>query len=1257
MLGALSAKAHPYASGVQVTGGTTVTYHLNESVTNGIVAYLFDNGTVSNYVGGTAASPVTNGLQSFDLTGHTNFQIYVFNVGIGSPYQIDPNVPGNTQGPNPHGTNALVNFYGPRGVTVNRNPSSPYFGTIYVANNSTGPAGGRTTGYGFYALNGDFSDAFGYGSNAMPVAGTGPNQMRYGGSTTYAPYRVFVNKDDTLFASDASGIAEGNTVGGGVWMLNSTLTTATDMFLFGGSPTTNASGLISVASAQPQGSYEATNLVLYTCEYNRAQGYQAVFQYNFFSNNAPLPLPWNQFTMEPNDLPSSGSCAIPNPNGIVVSDFPGIDGVIADFWIAPDGKFFLSSERGNTSDTSLWVYDTPANGSCILFNSSATAQADGIQAGTSGTGDPFWFAYAVSVSDDDQFVATGTSSGNAAYGGPGGYIDICAIGSVNGVSGLPVEQTFYAIPYNTALGCTVRGVAFDKADNVYGVSGSDDSMRCFSLGLTTTCITGNDSTGTNGTFQLLLPLIQASVQATTPVASQNYGSPTPGVFTITLNTNVLTEPLKINYTLSGTAVAGTNYTVASTNSITIPAQTSASGNITITVPITPTAVPVIGPTTTVTLKLAASSAYLVGVPPSDTVYIANTGPQSLSISSTPGSTMYRGLTNDYVTFVITRLGDTNAGTYTVTNLTYGGTAVFGSDYLAGLQPIPTSSGTTLVPGNPGPGITISPGQVLITNIVGEPVPTPYGASPVGNKTIVLSLGTSTNQTSQENIPYYVTTNSSTFTLIDNALPPELVLWSDPLTNSAATNWNLTFADTNLGVTTVLPVIISNYANIGPAGTSGNPDANGTNDFDVEFGYSVANDSVGQSEAMLANHWTTALRVSVNKDGNFSTAAGVNLFPAGMTFAGSYALRFSMNLTEAQGNPIEYAQYGINTGGTNCDWIVQPNAPYGSGYTNQDGIFFLVASDQGGALARGGFPDFANQVGLTLPPNNSSFQVLDINGAITEPGVYKHPIPYTATGIGTPANITGSQSDAWADVEVKQVIYGTSNAYTMSINKTVVFTSTNTTPYTNGSIMLGYDDPYADNGVGPTEPAVYFSNVRVVEIAPVITNQPISLTVAVGDSATFTATATGVGPFTNLWYTGTSTLVQSNTVASSPDSTSLVIPSTVPTNAGTYFVTVSDASGGSVTSVPVTLVVVAPSSPKITSFGLPANGTNAVLEFTSPDQFDTTNSFNLQVSTNLDNPSNAGFVDDTNVVITETSNVFTITIPTNAETSFYRLQHK
>src|SRR6202044_1224402 len=119
-----------------------------------------------------------------------------------------------------------------------------------------------------------------------------------------------------------------------------------------------------------------------------------------------------------------------------------------------------------------------------------------------------------------------------------------------------------------------------------------------------------------------------------------------------------------------------------------------------------------------------------------------------------------------------------------------------------------------------------------------------------------------------------------------------------------------------------PVVIPDYPNY----TASNPDPNapgsgtGLDDFDVEFGYDVTNDNVGYSPTMLLNGWTNALKVTVNKIMNAipnslgaggGASAGVNLYPAGKTFSGNYALRFSMCLSEGVTYTTEYNMFGIN----------------------------------------------------------------------------------------------------------------------------------------------------------------------------------------------------------------------------------------------------------------------------------------------------------------------------------------------------------
>ena len=69
---------------------------------------------------------------------------------------------------------------------------------------------------------------------------------------------------------------------------------------------------------------------------------------------------------------------------------------------------------------------------------------------------------------------------------------------------------------------------------------------------------------------------------------------------------------------------------------------------------------------------------------------------------------------------------------------------------------------------------------------------------------------------------------------------------------------------------------------------------------------------------------------------------------------------------------------------------------------------------------------------------------------------------------------------WADVEIGQI----NNVITWKINQTVIFAYTNTTAYTNGTIMLGYCDAY--DSIGSNGGSVIYANARVISLDPFIT---------------------------------------------------------------------------------------------------------------------------------------------------------------------------
>ena len=100
-------------------------------------------------------------------------------------------------------------------------------------------------------------------------------------------------------------------------------------------------------------------------------------------------------------------------------------------------------------------------------------------------------------------------------------------------------------------------------------------------------------------------------------------------------------------------------------------------------------------------------------------------------------------------------------------------------------------------------------------------------------------------------------------------------------------------------------------------------------------------------------------------------------------------------------------------------------------------------------------------------------------------------------------------------------------------------------------------------------------------APVITNQPQSITVAQGNNATFSVTATGSAPLTYQWR-------KNGTNISGATSSTYTMTSVTSTNAGTYSVVVTNASG-SVTSSNATLTVTAPNQLPVATITTPASG--------------------------------------------------------------------
>ena len=269
-------------------------------------------------------------------------------------------------------------------------------------------------------------------------------------------------------------------------------------------------------------------------------------------------------------------------------------------------------------------------------------------------------------------------------------------------------------------------------------------------------------------------------------------------------------------------------------------------------------------------------------------------------------------------------------------------------------------------------------------------------------------------------------NSAAISIIDDELPPETVLWSDNFDSGTSTNnYNLTTASR-------LP-----------------PD-----DYFVDFAFDYS--TVGIPAAPNSTN-TIGFKVTANKTSAHS--ASVNCFPIGQSFSNNFALRFNLYMSYGLLNS-EQVIFGINHSGSSTNYR---NASFASVVTG-DGLW----------------------VGLNI---NETPSVTLLAGTMTAGGVVaanmtqlmQSPPFGVPGGFGNPV---GSPTPTWIDCELSQV----GNLITLKLNNTAVLQYTNVTAYTNGTIMLGYNDLV--DSVGSMDGYGVLENVRVVALAntapPVIT---------------------------------------------------------------------------------------------------------------------------------------------------------------------------
>lgn len=979
------AKATPYASCITNNAGT-VSFYLNEA--GGNVTITYEDGTTnSSYDGVASGTNMASGAHTFSLGSHTSYNIAVTKVGTGVASLL--------------GKGQVIGGY--RGLAVNNNPTSPWFGSIYY--------GSATHGLG--RCNSDMTAA-----TAVTAGG-----VTWGAD---GPFKISIQSNDWVTVGDYSQA-------GNVYMYSPDLSTCVTVLTGANHGTAQSQPIIT-------GTTTNGNMVLMVVDSEYGSQPNSLLTYNIGSG----PLPWanNPDNVGPLINPNL-ACWAQDPTGYRFQ---------SALKIGPNGLIYTACARQNGLNPviAIWPVNAQASDNPIYDsrNGAPAGQTDWFCNTYPGSTGSAYAAYDMDISPDGRYLATIHNDH---------HFSVASLDS----GGIPINSSIYTIKDGTVTGTTSlgHGIGFNAGDNFYRISPSDAQIEQWDLGLTATAVTSGNASGTTG-FQLVFPSTEVDVTASAGLISQtnSYGFPTEAVFTFTRTGNT-SSPLVVNFTVSGNAVSNT-CTLSSYNTVTIPAGKSS-------VNVTNTAISDGVPrrTTSITVALGTSSGYSVGLANTATMLVNNTAPNALSITAGSPS-MYKAYANDTASFVITRLGDTNAPAYTVSTFNYAGTAIQGVDYTL---PAPV----TFNPGDVTHVVTISP---LIN---GNPPANNNTSVYTGNKTAVITVATDGTGS------YSVTNAITTLTIIDNVSPTTSVLFSDPLDGSTAAsdeaNWLVTFANNNM--------------NTYP--TNGG--------YEVNFGFDITSDDGLHGQIIPPpNGATSALRVTVNKGGTPPTgaSAGVNVYPVdpvshkALSFSNSYAVRFNMCLVTMSGSSAtEGVLFGIDHSGVDTNWFSadgvasRPNNDANFNWAS-DGYFMWVDAEAGGTTD-GDFIGFqgmnpSKDTGWEFIPGGSfgSLFWTSFTNAFKDPGPFlTHAGSPTALSYYAPAST--DPSGPWVDVEIKQVNVGKltapTNVITFSINKTAILTYTSTNAYNAGDLMLGYDDPFSS--IGSEDGAAFFSNLRVVQLGP------------------------------------------------------------------------------------------------------------------------------------------------------------------------------
>ena len=271
-------EANVFASGlkaVPANDGTSflISYTLNAPATS-VAINIYQGNTIVKTIEGTGLAKGENS-QEINLAGLSGE--YTWSVKATGEAWAEGEVA--TLVVDENNTATLEGYMSPRGITIDNDTESEFYGRIYVTETRN-----DVRNVGIYVYDAAFNDVTGQGN----VAYSG--NVEWGGSSGCT--RIFLNKDGKIYLSDWSDSHPG------VWRADAKNLTADFLPVFGG--TFDANGLrtnsdgVQISGSIPSCWVEGTgeNTVLYTFDedyVNTNENPQGIYQYNIGN----LEQPWN----------------------------------------------------------------------------------------------------------------------------------------------------------------------------------------------------------------------------------------------------------------------------------------------------------------------------------------------------------------------------------------------------------------------------------------------------------------------------------------------------------------------------------------------------------------------------------------------------------------------------------------------------------------------------------------------------------------------------------------------------------------------------------------------------------------------------------------------------------------------------------------------------------------------------------------------------------------------------------------------------